>query len=82
MLILYCLPDQRDQRFGCDADSLTMRHCCYWWRPEPTLEPVDVSADPTTRNNSTKRIKIPTSQRLHPSMCAAWFDELVFGAEQ
>lgn len=56
ILILLCLPDERELWLSISEEMLIMKKCCYWHLI--TGEPSD--------NTSTVRIKIPTSNLFCP----------------
>jgi hypothetical protein len=56
ILILLCLPRARETWHEIEAQSTTLRHCCYW----------TFLSGEVTSNEYTKRIEIPASQFLTP----------------
>jgi hypothetical protein len=58
VLILMCLPDQRDDWLATGEDALTLRRCCYY---------AELRGDPVANENSTKIIEIPRANLLTPA---------------
>lgn len=63
ILILLCLPKKAEEWLGGDEGHLHLKHCCYWYLPEPHEFP--------TENLSTIRIFIPRSNILTPASLQA-----------
>ncbi len=57
ILILLCLPRDRNGWHEANCDETILRHCCYWHT---------ITGEPTS-NTSTKRIYIPARQLLTPA---------------
>lgn len=57
ILILLCLPKDRNSWHGTSSDETVLRHCCYWHA---------ISGEPTP-NTAKKRIFIPAEQLLTPT---------------
>jgi hypothetical protein len=57
ILILLCLPKDRNSWHYTSCDETVLRHCCYWHA---------ISGEPTP-NTATKRIFIPAEQLLTPA---------------
>ena len=57
ILILLCLPQDRDSWHGTACEETVLRHCCYWHT---------ISGEPTP-NTTKKRIFIPSVQILTPT---------------
>lgn len=57
ILILLCLPKNRETWHSTSCDETILRHCCYWYA---------ISGEPTS-NTSTKRIYIPRENLLTPA---------------
>ncbi len=57
ILILLCLPKDREDWHATTCDSTIMRNCCYWY----------TISDQPTDNSATKRIHIPTENLLTPA---------------
>lgn len=57
ILILLCLPKDRNEWVDLDEQRLILRKCCYF----------DHIIGPPTRNARTQTIRIPTTQRISPT---------------
>ncbi len=57
VLILLCLPRERENWLEMGEDFIKLRNCCYWYHSDEAE---------LTDNDETRRIKIPTSQRFTP----------------
>jgi Domain of unknown function (DUF4365) len=57
ILILLCLPKDRNSWHGTSCNETVLRHCCYWHA---------ISGEPTS-NTAKKRIFIPAEQLLTPT---------------
>lgn len=58
ILILLCLPKDRNSWHEMSYEQTILRHCCYWHA---------ITGEPTS-NSSTKRIQIPVDQLLTPEV--------------
>ena len=56
VLILLCLPEEKDSWINISDDKLIMKKCCYWYY---------INSEPS-ENLSSVRIKIPTSNLFTP----------------
>lgn len=57
ILILLCLPKERDDWIAASREHLTLKHCCYW---------ALITGEPTD-NKRSKRISIPQDNLLDPN---------------
>lgn len=57
ILILLCLPTDRDHWLSANHGVTELRNCCYWYLPD----------GPVTENTSTQRVFIPRSQIFTPT---------------
>jgi Domain of unknown function (DUF4365) len=57
ILILLCLPKNRNDWYGTNCDETILRHCCYWHT---------ITGEPTS-NTSTQRIYVPRENLLTPA---------------
>ena len=59
VLVLFCLPENPNDRILLTEDCLEIRNCCYWYRLDGDL----------TNNSSSKTIRIPRTQIFNPETC-------------
>lgn len=66
ILVLFRMPAEDDQHswLDLDDDQLVLRHCCYWHHLKDSPSP----------NNSSKRVTIPSEQKLTPEDIPKIFD--------
>lgn len=72
VLVVLCLPKDRDEWLHVSSDQLELRRCCYWCQ---------LSGSPTA-NTTTKRISLPKENVLGPSELARIMDKVTKGELQ
>lgn len=72
IFILFCLPKEEELDFWLkiDEQNLVLKNCCYWDY---------ITGEPTGKDDSTKRIKIPRTQLLSPDIINEFFEMLKRG---
>jgi hypothetical protein len=65
ILILLCLPEDRDKWLRIDNGVSELRNCCYWHIPD----------GPETTNTSKRRVRIPADQVLTPATLEELMEE-------